>query len=66
MAKKSSVEKNERRRRLVKKFAAKRARLKAITTNQSLTMEERFAAQLKLAVAAAQFRRRTVFAIVAN
>jgi len=50
MAKKSSVEKNERRRKLVKKFAAKRARLKAITTNQSLTMEERFAAQLKLAV----------------
>jgi small subunit ribosomal protein S14 len=50
MAKKSSVEKNERRRKLAKKFAAKRARLKAITTNQSLTMEERFAAQLKLAV----------------
>jgi small subunit ribosomal protein S14 len=50
MAKKSSVEKNERRRKLAKKYAAKRARLKAITTNQSLTMEERFAAQLKLAV----------------
>jgi small subunit ribosomal protein S14 len=50
MAKKSSVEKNERRRKLAKKYAAKRARLKAITTNQSLPMEERFAAQLKLAV----------------
>ena len=50
MAKKSSVEKNERRRKLVKKFAAKRARLKAITKNQTLSMEERFAAQLKLAV----------------
>lgn len=50
MAKKSSVEKNERRRKLAKKYASKRARLKAITTNQSLPMEERFAAQLKLAV----------------
>jgi small subunit ribosomal protein S14 len=50
MAKKSSVEKNERRRKLAKKHAARRARLKAITTNQSLSMEERFAAQLKLAV----------------
>jgi len=49
MAKKSSVEKNERRRRLVKKFAGKRARLKATAHNQSLAMEERFAAQLKLA-----------------
>jgi small subunit ribosomal protein S14 len=50
MAKKSSIEKNERRRKLAKKYAARRARLKAITTNQSLPMEERFAAQLKLAV----------------
>lgn len=49
MAKKSSVEKNERRRKLAKKFGAKRARLKAITKNQALSMEERFAAQLKLA-----------------
>jgi len=49
MAKKSSVEKNERRRRMTKKFAGKRSRLKAVARNQSLTMEERFAAQLKLA-----------------
>ena len=49
MAKKSSVEKNERRRRLAKKYAGKRTRLKAVARNQSLTMEERFAAQLKLA-----------------
>jgi small subunit ribosomal protein S14 len=49
MAKKSSVEKNERRRRLAKKFAPKRARLKVTAQDQSLTMEERFAAQLKLA-----------------
>lgn len=49
MAKKSSVEKNKRRTSLVKKFASKRAALKAITTDHSLTMEERFKAQLKLA-----------------
>jgi small subunit ribosomal protein S14 len=49
MAKTSSVEKNEKRRKLAKKFASRRARLKAITKNQTLSMEERFAAQLKLA-----------------
>ena len=49
MAKTSSVEKNNRRRKLAKKYAGKRARLKAVTKNQSLPMEERFAAQLKLA-----------------
>jgi small subunit ribosomal protein S14 len=49
MAKKSAVEKNMKRRRLVKKFAAKRQRLKAVATNTSLTNEERFAARLKLA-----------------
>lgn len=49
MAKKSSIEKNERRRKLAKQYAAKRARLKAVTGNAALTMEERFAAQLKLA-----------------
>jgi small subunit ribosomal protein S14 len=50
MAKKSSIEKNEKRRKMAKKFSARRARLKAITKNQTLSMEERFAAQLKLAV----------------
>jgi small subunit ribosomal protein S14 len=49
MAKKSSIEKNERRRRLVKQYAGRRARLKQITENLSLPVEERFAAQLKLA-----------------
>jgi small subunit ribosomal protein S14 len=49
MAKTSSVEKNNRRRKLAKQYAGKRARLKAITKNHSLSMEERFAAQLKLA-----------------
>jgi small subunit ribosomal protein S14 len=49
MAKKSSIEKNEARRRLVKKFAARRAKLKAVAENDTLSMEERFEARLKLA-----------------
>ena len=49
MAKKSAVEKNRRRARLVKRYADKRAELKALATDQSLSMEERFKAQLKLA-----------------
>ena len=49
MAKKSSVEKNNNRRALTKKSAAKRAALKAIVMNKTVTVEERFNAQLKLA-----------------
>jgi len=49
MAKKSAIEKNNRRMRLVKKYAAKRARLKATAKDTSLPPEERFAARLKLA-----------------
>lgn len=49
MAKRSAVEKNERRRRMAKKYAAKRAKLRAIARDQSLPTEERFAARLKLA-----------------
>jgi small subunit ribosomal protein S14 len=49
MAKKSSIEKNNRRRRLSKKFSGRRARLKAITQDKSRPTEERFAAALKLA-----------------
>ena len=49
MAKTSSVEKNNRRRKLAKKFAGKRGRLKAIARDRSLTMEERFQAQIRLA-----------------
>ncbi|MBM3536743.1 MAG: 30S ribosomal protein S14 [Alphaproteobacteria bacterium] len=49
MAKKSMIEKNKRRERLSKQFAAKRARLKAIAGDKKLPMEERFAARLKLA-----------------
>jgi small subunit ribosomal protein S14 len=49
MAKKSSIEKNHRRAQLAKKFAGRRARLKAVANNSTLSMEERFAARLKLA-----------------
>lgn len=48
MAKTSSVEKNNRRRKLVARDAAKRAALKAIVMDQSKPLEERFRAQLKL------------------
>ncbi len=49
MAKKSSVEKNNRRQRLVKKYAGKRARLLAVANDEKKSMEERFEARLKLA-----------------
>jgi small subunit ribosomal protein S14 len=49
MAKKSSIEKNSRRRRMTKKFSGRRARLKEIAADKSRPMEERFAASLKLA-----------------
>lgn len=49
MAKISAVEKNESRRRLVARHARRRAALKAIIMDRSRPMEERFAAQLKLA-----------------
>jgi small subunit ribosomal protein S14 len=49
MAKTSAVEKNRKRIQMVKKFAARRARLKAIASDQSIPAEERFAARLKLA-----------------
>ena len=48
MAKKSAVEKNERRKKMVKKYAGKRARLKAIIDDKNTTPEERFQAVLKL------------------
>jgi len=49
MAKKSSVENNEKRRKTVKKFSGPRARLKKIVQDKTLTTEERFEAALKLA-----------------
>ncbi|MFV0431799.1 MAG: 30S ribosomal protein S14 [Alphaproteobacteria bacterium] len=48
MAKVAMIEKQKRREKLVKKFANKRAELKAIVNDSSLPMEERFQAQLKL------------------
>ncbi len=49
MAKVAMIEKNQRREKLVKKHAERRAKLKAIARDTSLPMEERFKAQLKLA-----------------
>ncbi|MDB5641209.1 MAG: ribosomal protein [Hyphomicrobiales bacterium] len=49
MAKKSSIEKNKRRAKMVKQFAGRRDRLKAIANDESLSMDERFTARLKLA-----------------
>ena len=49
MAKKSSVEKNERRRKMAKQFASRRKKLKAIVQDKNLPVEDRFAATLKLA-----------------
>ena len=49
MAKTSSTVKNNKRAALAKQYAAKRAALKAKTKDQSIPMDERFAAQLKLA-----------------
>jgi small subunit ribosomal protein S14 len=49
MAKTSAIEKNNRRRKMAKKFSGKRARLKAIACDRELPVEERFAARLKLA-----------------
>ena len=49
MAKKSAIEKNNKRRRMAAKYAAKRARLKELATDESLSDQEKFAARLKLA-----------------
>jgi len=49
MAKKSAVEKNKARAKLVKRFASRRAALKAMAKDELLSDQERFAARLKLA-----------------
>ena len=49
MAKTSSIERNNKRKRMVAKFAAKRAKLKALANDQKATQEDRFTAQMKLA-----------------
>jgi small subunit ribosomal protein S14 len=49
MAKKSSIEKNKARKKMVDRFANKRKELLAVANDQSRQMEERFEARLKLA-----------------
>jgi small subunit ribosomal protein S14 len=49
MAKKSSIEKNERRRRMVAQYADRRAELKRIAKDDSVSLEDRFQARIKLA-----------------
>jgi small subunit ribosomal protein S14 len=48
MAKKSAIEKNNRRAKLAKKYAGRRKRLLAVANNETLPMEERFEARLRL------------------
>ncbi|MFD1882122.1 30S ribosomal protein S14 [Paracoccus pacificus] len=49
MAKKSMIERQKKREKLVAQYAAKRAALAETVKDQSLPMEERFKASLKLA-----------------
>jgi small subunit ribosomal protein S14 len=49
MAKTSSIEKNKRRMRLAKQYAGRRSKLRDIARDKNVSMEERFAATLKLA-----------------
>jgi small subunit ribosomal protein S14 len=48
VAKLSSIEKNNRRARMIKRDAGKRAALKAIIMNRELSFEERLEAQIKI------------------
>jgi small subunit ribosomal protein S14 len=49
MAKTSAVERNKKREKMAKRYAPRRARLKAIADDREKPAEERFAARLKLA-----------------
>ena len=49
MAKKSSIEKNKARRKMVLRFASRRKALHETANDQSLSMEERFEARIRLA-----------------
>jgi small subunit ribosomal protein S14 len=49
MAKKSAIENNKKKMKLVKSLAGRRARLKEIANDKSLAIEEQFEARLKLA-----------------
>lgn len=48
MAKKGSIERNNRRAALIARYAGKRAALKAQAVDDNLPLEERFAARMKL------------------
>ena len=49
MAKSSAVERNNKRRRLAKRFGDKRDALKSIIMDKTIPLEDRFVAQLRLA-----------------
>jgi len=49
MAKKSAIEKNNKRKALAERYAAKRELLKAAAMDENLSLEERFKARIKLA-----------------
>jgi len=49
VAKKSAVENNLRKQRLVKKYAGRRKRLLEVANDEARPMEERFEARIKLA-----------------
>ena len=49
MAKTSAIERNKKRERLATKYAAKRARLKALARDMTSSPEERFNVRMKLA-----------------
>ncbi len=49
MAKTSAIERNNKRAKMAKRFAERRAKLKAVASNREATAEDRFDAMLKLA-----------------
>jgi small subunit ribosomal protein S14 len=49
MAKTSSIERNNKRQKMVAQYAAKRAALKAVAKDKTVAQEDRFQAHLKLA-----------------
>ena len=48
MAKSSMIAREQKRAKLVRRYAARRAELKAIVNSKSVSVDERYAAQLKL------------------
>jgi hypothetical protein len=50
MAKKSAIEKNNKRKALAERYAAKRAQLKAAAMDENLSLEDRFKARIGMPV----------------